>query len=61
MTGENGGGAFVLLYLLCIAVIGIPVMMAEIMLGREGRASPSPCKNQHTNTVRLSGLAWWAG
>ncbi len=40
MTGENGGGAFVLLYLLCIAVIGIPVMMAEIMLGREGRASP---------------------
>lgn len=40
MTGENGGGAFVLMYLLCIAIIGIPVMMAEIMLGREGRSSP---------------------
>lgn len=40
ITGENGGGAFVLVYLLCIAVIGIPIMMAEIMLGRRGRQSP---------------------
>lgn len=40
ITGENGGGAFVLVYLLCIAVIGIPVMMAEVMLGRRGRKSP---------------------
>ncbi|MEJ2692487.1 MAG: sodium-dependent transporter, partial [Candidatus Thiodiazotropha sp.] len=37
---ENGGGAFVLVYLLCIAVVGIPIMMAEIMLGRRGRQSP---------------------
>jgi NSS family neurotransmitter:Na+ symporter len=40
ITGENGGGAFVLVYLLCIAVIGIPIMMAETMLGRSGRQSP---------------------
>ena len=40
ITGENGGGAFVLVYLLCIAVIGVPTMMAEIMLGRRGRQSP---------------------
>lgn len=40
ITGENGGGAFVLVYLVCIALIGIPVMMAEIMLGRRGRQSP---------------------
>lgn len=40
ITGENGGGAFVLVYLACIALIGIPVMMAEIMLGRRGRQSP---------------------
>ena len=40
LTGENGGGAFVLVYLLCIAVIGIPIMMSEIMLGRRGRQSP---------------------
>jgi len=40
MAGENGGGAFVLLYLLCIALFGIPVMMSEVMLGRRGRSSP---------------------
>ena len=40
ITGENGGGTFVLVYLLCIAAIGIPIMMAEIMLGRRGKQSP---------------------
>jgi len=40
ITGENGGGAFVLVYLVCIALIGIPVMVAEVMLGRMGRQSP---------------------
>ena len=40
ITGQNGGGAFVLTYLVCIALVGIPVMMAEIMLGRRGRQSP---------------------
>ncbi len=40
ITGENGGGAFVLVYLLCILLIGIPIMMAEILLGRRGRQSP---------------------
>ncbi len=40
ITGENGGGAFVLVYLICIACIGIPVMMAEVMIGRRGRQNP---------------------
>ena len=40
ITGENGGGAFVIVYLVCIAAIGLPVMIAEIMLGRRGRLSP---------------------
>jgi len=40
ITGENGGGAFVLVYLLCIFAIGVPIMAAEIMLGRRGRKSP---------------------
>ncbi|MCE2426246.1 MAG: sodium-dependent transporter, partial [Pseudomonadales bacterium] len=40
ITGENGGGAFVLVYLLCIAAIGIPIMMAEVLIGRAGRQSP---------------------
>lgn len=40
ITGENGGGAFVLVYLACVALIGIPIMVAEVMLGRRGRQSP---------------------
>ncbi len=39
-AGEYGGGAFILIYLLCVFAIGIPVMMAEIMMGRRGRQSP---------------------
>ena len=46
LAGENGGGAFVLIYLLCVAVIGVPIMMAEVMLGRRGRRSP-------INTMRV--------
>lgn len=40
IMGENGGGAFVLLYLLFIFLIGVPVLMAEVLIGRRGRASP---------------------
>ncbi|MCP3868695.1 MAG: sodium-dependent transporter [Gammaproteobacteria bacterium] len=40
ITGENGGGAFVLVYLLSIALIGIPIMVAEVSIGRRGRQSP---------------------
>ncbi|MFP3976588.1 sodium-dependent transporter [uncultured Marinobacter sp.] len=40
IVGENGGGAFVLVYLLCIAIIGVPIMMAEIYIGRSGRHNP---------------------
>lgn len=40
VAGSNGGGAFVLMYLACILLIGVPVMMAEVMIGRHGRKSP---------------------
>jgi len=40
MAGDNGGGAFVLVYLACICFIGIPIMIAEITIGRRGRNSP---------------------
>ena len=64
ITGENGGGAFVVIYLLCIALVGIPIMIAEVLLGRRGRQSP-------INTMRTlvqeekAGRYWkfigWAG
>ncbi|RUO44120.1 sodium-dependent transporter [Aliidiomarina taiwanensis] len=40
IMGENGGGAFVLVYLIFIFLIGVPVLMAEVLIGRRGRASP---------------------
>lgn len=40
ITGENGGGAFVLVYLLCIAVIGAPVMLCEFVIGRRTQRNP---------------------
>ena len=42
ITGENGGGAFVLLYLFCVAIVGIPIMMAEVLIGRE-MSMPKRC------------------
>lgn len=40
IVGENGGGAFVLVYLACVLLIGMPVMMSEILIGRRGRRNP---------------------
>jgi len=39
---NNHGGAFVLIYLGCIVIIGMPIMMAEILVGRRTQASPVP-------------------
>ncbi|MCS4502605.1 sodium-dependent transporter [Arhodomonas aquaeolei] len=59
ITGENGGGAFVVVYLACIALIGLPILIAEILLGRRGRMSPI---NAVSATARREGRSpAWAG
>lgn len=40
VTGENGGGIFVLVYLACVLLVGLPVMIAEILIGRSTQNSP---------------------
>ena len=40
MTGQNGGGAFVLVYILCLLILGLPAMTVEFALGRASQASP---------------------
>ncbi|MFC3053252.1 sodium-dependent transporter [Kordiimonas pumila] len=40
VTGESGGGAFVLVYLLCVLLIGLPLVMAEMAIGRRGQGTP---------------------
>ena len=40
MCGQNGGGSFMLLYLICLLVLGLPVMIMELSVGRASQASP---------------------
>ncbi|MHC4246333.1 MAG: hypothetical protein ACYSUU_05985, partial [Planctomycetota bacterium] len=40
ITGTNGGGWFVLIYLACIVLVGLPILVAEIMIGRAAQAQP---------------------
>lgn len=41
MVGDSGGGAFVLIYLLCIALVGLPILVAEWLVGRRGQKNPA--------------------
>tara|TARA_B110000483_G_scaffold31242_2_gene37926 strand:- start:4735 stop:6144 length:1410 start_codon:yes stop_codon:yes gene_type:complete len=45
IAGENGGGAFVVVYIACIVIVALPIMIAEVTLGRMGKQSP-------VNTIR---------
>ncbi len=61
VTGENGGSAFVLVYLLCAFGIGVPILMAELMLGRQGRMTP-PAAMARVAQSSGAGSGWgWVG
>jgi len=57
MAGTNGGGAFVLVYLVCIALLGLPLMMTEIMLGRRAQRNPVDAMAWHAREAGAS--PWW--
>lgn len=40
IAGEHGGAAFIFIYLICIAIIGLPVLIAEVLIGRSGKLNP---------------------
>ena len=40
VAGQNGGGAFVLIYLLCVVVLGVPLLLAEVAMGKMTRKGP---------------------
>ncbi|MGY8787498.1 MAG: sodium-dependent transporter [Fidelibacterota bacterium] len=40
MAGENGGGAFTFVYLICILIVGLPIVIAEFVIGRKTQLSP---------------------
>jgi len=43
LAGQNGGGAFLLLYMLFLFLLGLPLMMGELLLGRICRSDPTHC------------------
>lgn len=62
ITSENGGGVFVLTYLACILLVGLPVMLSEIVIGRRGRMSPINSLRELADDAGASrgwmGLGW---
>jgi len=59
IAGENGGGAFVVVYLACVLLMGVPIMVAEVMLGRAGRGSPVHAMRNLIETAK-AGNFWRA-
>lgn len=53
MTGQDGGAAFIVVYLVCVLVLGIPGMIAEFIVGRHGAANSA-------TAYRRSGGKWWS-
>ncbi|MDR2015897.1 MAG: sodium-dependent transporter [Azoarcus sp.] len=57
-ASEGSVGVFVVVYLVCVALIGLPLLMAEILIGRRGRGNPVVAM---LNTAEESGnSSWWA-
>lgn len=54
LAQENGGGAFLLVYICCVFILGIPVMLAEFSLGRAGRSDSVGSFKNLTPTKK-----WW--
>ena len=64
VAGQYGGGAFVLVYLLCIFVMGVPLLMAETSIGRNTRLSPLNAMRKLTSDLGVSrfwGIVGWNG
>src|SRR5690606_8888910 len=55
LTGANGGASFLLVYLLSTLMIGLPVMIAELTLGRKAKANPITAMR----TLAPGRLPWW--
>ena len=59
MAGSSGGGAFVIVYLFAVALVAIPILMAELMLGRSGKQSPPTA--MLINAEKENRSRWWSG
>ena len=55
MAGQNGGAAFTVVYLLCILIVGLPILLGELAIGRKTQLSPVGAFNKLSN---LSNWKW---
>ncbi|NEW09264.1 sodium-dependent transporter [Paenibacillus sp. SYP-B3998] len=53
ITGKHGGAAFFLLFIVCLIIVGLPIMLAEMTIGRGGRGNAS------ISFVNLTGKKYW--
>ena len=53
ITGQHGGAAFFLLFMICLLIVGLPVLLAEMTLGRSGRS------NAASSLSQLTGKKYW--
>ena len=60
VTGKNGGGLFVLVYLVCVALVGLPIMISEVLLGRATQRSPVAAFRRCTSAEHSpwNGVGW---
>ena len=62
IAGSNGGGAFVIVYLFAVTLVAVPILVAELMLGRRGRQSPPTAMlvnaEQEGRSRLWSGVGW---
>ena len=64
VAGVSGGGAFVLVYLGCVAFVAIPILIAELLIGRRGASSPPVAMStlaQKAGRSRAWRLVGWMG
>ncbi len=58
IAGENGGGAFLLIYLACVIVFGVPLIMMELYIGKRSRKSPYGAFRALSGSGRWQWLSW---
>jgi NSS family neurotransmitter:Na+ symporter len=61
LTGNNGGAAFILVYLCCVLIIGLPILISELVIGRRGqgnsfRSFKNLTPKQHWSFVGILGV-----
>lgn len=59
-AGQNGGGAFLLVYLLCVIMFGVPLLMTEMLIGRKAGKSTFSAFRTISGNNRWQWLGWWS-